>query len=113
MNREYKNVIFTDHALQRLKRRRISQDMALQALRNPDRKQDEDEDKTRFVREIKGRNVQIVARYLEDERQWLVVTGWVRGEDDPRRWWVHVVLLPWYLLRLVWRGVRLLRGGRS
>lgn len=106
MKREYKNVIFTDHAIQRLKRRRISQDMAVDAVRKPDRKQAEDDEKTRFVREIKGRNVQIVATYLKDEQQWMVVTGWVRGEDDPRRWWVHVLLLPWYLIRALGRLAR-------
>jgi hypothetical protein len=106
MQREHKNVIFTDHAMQRLKRRRISQDMAVNALRKPDRKQDEDDGKVRFVREINGRNVQIVARYLDDDQQWMVVTGWVRGEEDPRRWWVHVLLLPWVVLRMAWRVLR-------
>lgn len=114
MKNEYKNVIFTDHALQRLKRRRISQAMAVQALRHPDRQQPEDDDKIRFIKSIKDRNVQVVARHLSDEGQWMVVTAWVRGEEDPRRWWLHVLLLPWYVLRVVWRVVRaIVRGLRA
>ena len=106
MGKEYKNIIFTDHALERMKRRRISQDMVVQTVRKPDRKEDEDDDKIRFVKEIKERNIQIVARHLDDEKKWMVVTAWVRGEDDPRRWWVHMLLLPWYAVRIVLRIVR-------
>lgn len=116
MKSEYKNVIFTDHARQRLRQRRITQDMAVQAIKKPDKKMPEEEDKVRFVREIKDRNVQIVARYLDDEKKWMVVTAWVRGEEDPRPLWMHVLLLPWYALRLIGRvisGIMSLAGSKD
>lgn len=113
MKREYKDIIFTNHALQRLRRRRISQAMAAQALQKPDERQSEAAGKIRFEKSIQSRKVQVVARYLEDEKQWLVLTAWVRGEDDPRPWWLHVLLLPYYVLWGGWRGVRWLIAKRQ
>lgn len=98
-NREYKNVIFTDHALDRIKLRRISQEMIVTAIRQPDQKLLEDDGDTRFIKQISGRNVQVVSTYLADEKKWLVKSAWVRGEDDPQP----------FLLRLLGWLRRLLR----
>jgi hypothetical protein len=98
-NREYKNVIFTDHALDRIKLRRITQDMIVTAIRQPDQKLLEDDGDTRFIKQISGRNVQVVSTYLTDEKKWLVKSAWVRGEDDPQP----------FLLRLLGWLRRLLR----
>jgi hypothetical protein len=98
-SREYKNVIFTDHALERIKLRRITQEMIVTAIRQPDQKVLEADGDTKFVKHIGGRNIQVVSAYLSDEKKWLVKSAWVRGEDDPQP----------FLLRLLGWLRRLLR----
>jgi hypothetical protein len=83
---EYKNVIFTRHGLQRLYLRNISKEMAVQAIQLPDKKEKEPGENAKFIKSIGGREVHIVATYLRSERQWMVVSAWVRGEDDPPLW---------------------------
>lgn len=92
--REYKNVLFTDHALQRLKHRRITQDMIVSAIKQPDRKALEDDGDTKFIKVINQRNLHVVSVYLKDEKKWLVKSVWVRGEEDPKPLWLRILLLP-------------------
>lgn len=82
-SREYKNVIFTNHALDRIELRRIPQEMVVTAIRQPDHKVLEADGDTKFIKTIRGRNVQVVSAYLADEQKWLVKSAWVRGENDP------------------------------
>ena len=98
MEREYKNVIFTDHALERLKLRRITQDMIVTTIRQPDRKEKEDDGDTEFIKVVNERKVHVISTYLPDERKWLVKSAWVRGEDDPQPLWKRLIN---GLLRLV------------
>jgi hypothetical protein len=103
MQREYKNVIFTKHALERIRKRRMSQDMIVQAIKGPERDFIEEDGDTRFIRDVNGRQVHVVAHYLDDERKWLVKTTWVRGEDDVKPLWQRVLLLPVRLIRLAFK----------
>jgi len=106
MGREYKNVIFSDHALQRMRRRRIDDDLVVKVVRQPDDKQTEDNGNTRFIKQVKDRNVHVVGSYLPDDKKWLIVSTWVRGEEDPRPLWVQVIRLPVLLVRGLWRMLR-------
>jgi hypothetical protein len=89
--REYKDVIFTDHALERLKLRRITQDMIVETIRKPDDQEPEADGDTKFIKTIKQRPVHVVSKYLPDEKKWLVKSAWVRGEDDPKALWRQVL----------------------
>lgn len=82
--RDPNNIVFTDHARDRMRLRRISQTMIVSAIRQPDKKMLESDGDTRFIKMINGRNVQVVSAYLADEKKWLVKSAWVRGEDDPK-----------------------------
>jgi len=66
----------------------------------------EKRDTKKFIKDIRGRNHQIVAKLLENKKDWLVLSVWVRGEEDRGfnivEW---VVLLPF---KLVWRTVKFL-----
>ncbi len=100
--------IFTKHSLERLKQRSISQDAAELVLRHPDRTEPGKKAGTiKFVRNVNSRNVQLIATYLEDQKKWLIVSAWVRGEDDkvPLMW--QILTLPfkavWWLLRFVFK----------
>lgn len=111
MKREYKNVIFTDHALQQMRKRRISRDMVATAVNKPDHKEPEEDDKVRFVKEIKDRNVMVVAMWVPAQKKHRIVTAWVRGEEDPKPFIVQVLLFPFRLLRLTLRVLAIILGG--
>lgn len=83
MKREHKNIIFTNHALERLQLRRITQEMVVNAIQKPDKKERESDGDMEFIKLINNRKVHVIAHYLDDEKQWLVKSTWVRGEADP------------------------------
>ena len=100
--------IFTKHALQRLSERSISQDAAEAALRQPDRTEPGKKPGTvKFMRTLNGRNIQLVGTYLQDQKKWLIMSAWVRGEDDkvPLMW--QIITLPF---KLVWWLIRFIYG---
>jgi hypothetical protein len=99
MQRELQNVIFTNHAIERLKLRRISQQMVVQTVKRPDDSFLEDDGDTRFIKDIKGRNVHIVARQADEPGKWLVISAWVRGEDDPKPLFVRILQAIWGLFK--------------
>lgn len=93
--------IFTKHSLERLHQRSISQDAAEAVLRQPDRTEPGKKPGTvKFVRMVNGRNIQLIATYLDDQKKWLIVSAWVRGEEDKES-------LSWMLLsfpfKVVWK----------
>jgi hypothetical protein len=103
--------IFTKHALERLQQRSISQSMAEAALRQPDQTMPGKKPGTvKFIRQINDRNVQLVATFLKDQQKWLVVSAWVRGEDDkvPFSW--QLVTFPFravaWVVKQIWFAVR-------
>jgi hypothetical protein len=103
MQRDYKNIIFTAHALHRLKLRCITQDMIVTALKQPDKKELESDGDTKFIKVINNRNLHVVSAYLPDEKKWLVKSAWVRGEEDPQPIWLRLLLLPFRMLRGLFR----------
>lgn len=86
-----KNVVFTNHAEQRMKLRRITPEMVVSTLQKPDDRELESDGDTKFIKTIKGRNVQVIGAYLDDEKKWLVKSAWVRGEDDPKPVWLQLI----------------------
>src|SRR5258708_6649532 len=96
--------IFTKHALQRLKERGISVDQAEMVLRNPSQTiPGKKPDTVKFMRDVNGRNMQLVGTYLADQKKWLIVSAWVRAEEDriPLIWQVITApfKLAWWLLK--------------
>jgi hypothetical protein len=92
--------IFTKHALQRLKERSISVEQAESVLRHPSETiPGKKPDTVKFIRTVNGRNMQLVGTYLADQKKWLIVSAWVRGEEDkiPLAW--QLITLPF---KLVW-----------
>jgi len=93
--------IFTKHALQRLSERSISQALAETVLRQPDRTEPGKKPGTvKFIRVVNGRNVQLVGTFLDDQKKWLIVSAWVRGEDDkvPLTW----LIITWPFKAIWW-----------
>jgi hypothetical protein len=102
MNRTYKNLVFSKHALARLSDRILTQDAIYQTIQFPDKTFSEN-DSTKFIRTVNNRRIHVVAAPIENN-QWLVISTWVRGEEDrvPLMW--QLITLPfraaWYLIRL-------------
>lgn len=91
MGSTYNQLIFTKHALERMGDRSITQDSVWQTVSNPDRSHPEEKpDTARFIRTINDRTYHVVGRYLQDQKKTLVISVWVRGEDDaiPIVWWL-------------------------
>lgn len=99
MTKNYKNLVFTTHALERLKDRSLSQDSIYKTLQNPDFKKEMGRDKTKFFRTLNKRKVQVVASYLNEERKWLIISVWVRGEENKQPLVWRMLTLPF---RIVW-----------
>ncbi len=80
--REYGGVIWTNHAIERLSLRRIYQADALSVMRKPEKTfPGKKPDTVKFIRSINGRRVHLVAS-LNEYKKWVVLTAWVRGEED-------------------------------
>jgi hypothetical protein len=97
-------IVFTDHALKRLRQRRLTREMVISAVQSPDKREPEPDGDTEFIKTINGRRVHVIGLYLADERKWLIKSTWVRGEEDP---------IPLWLRMLNWlRGMFSPRSGR-
>lgn len=101
---EYQGFIFTKHALERLGGRSITKDSVVSVLRHPDSsKPTGKQNTTKFIRTLNGRLIHVVATYLPDQKKWLVISVWVRGENDrvPLIWRILTApfKLVWWLCR--------------
>jgi hypothetical protein len=107
MRRTYQQLIFTNHAWDRLQERSISPDAIWQTVQAPSQQVAMGDEKTKYIRTVGGRLIHVVASWLPHERQWLVVSVWVRGENDkvPLIW--QLITLPFkliaWLLKLLWK----------
>lgn len=96
-------IIFTNHAKERMSQRHLATSDIERVVRNPDRTEPGKKHGTvKFIKDINQRNHQVVAKLIENGKDWLVLSVWVRGEDDTN-WVQTVVLLPfkiiWWVLK--------------
>ncbi len=83
MDKYYQNLIFTNHALDRLKLRSISQRQVQQTLAHPEKIFPSDKpNQIKFISTFNDRTIHVVAKHLKDQDKWLIISVWVRGEDD-------------------------------
>ena len=97
MNRTYKNLVFSKHALARLKDRTLNQDAIYQAVSFPD-KSFANKDSTKFIKLINDRLIHVVATPIKNN-QWLIVSAWVRGEEDKQSIIWQLITLPF---KIIW-----------
>jgi hypothetical protein len=102
---QYKNLVLTNHAKGRILNRSLTLENLFQTIKFADNQFDLNENKTKFIKNISGRRYQVIAKYLADDKQWLIISAWVRGEDDKEPLVWQIISLPF---KLVWRGVVLL-----
>ncbi len=80
-------IVYTDHARERMDQRRITPAMVSAAVTSPDRSHLEDDGDTKFIKTINGRKLHVVANYQTDEGKWLIISTFVRGENDALPLW--------------------------
>lgn len=104
MDRHYKSLVLTDHAMERLDKRSITAEMVYQVVTTPAKTYPAG-DNTKYIKTIKDRRVHVIAHYMHDERKWLIISVWVRGEGDklPLIW--QLITLPFVL---IWKVLKLL-----
>jgi hypothetical protein len=103
MSNHYRDLILTNHAIARQSLRSINFEALYQTIHQPDKKIRIEGEKWKFIKKINDRQHQIIANYLVDQKKWLIISAWVRGEEDQ-------VPLIWQLIsapfRLIWWTIK-------
>lgn len=98
-------ITLSKHALQRARSRKMELYAIEQLILFPDRKSATEDGKFKFQKNISGRHYQAVGTYLAKEDKWLIISVWVRGEEDelPLAWKIITapMRLTWWLLKWV------------
>lgn len=90
--------ILTAHAKERLRSRRMAESDIGRVLTHPEKTFPGKKSGTiKFIKELDGRVHHVVGKYLEDEKKWLVLSVWIRGEEDSN--WIQD------LAKLIGKGV--------
>jgi hypothetical protein len=97
--------IWTKHARERAGLRSLSESDVELVLRHPDKTYPGKKQNTvKFIKTIQSRQVQVVASLVENKK-WLIVSVWVRGEQDPVPLVWKIITLPvvilWSLVKLI------------
>ncbi len=104
-------VILTKHARERLSQRGMTVNGVEETILDPDKKISLDEGQTKFIKQQGRRLYQVVAIYKEQEHAWLVLSVWVRGEEDkPDLLWLAITTPFKWLGKLLKFIFRLLFG---
>lgn len=76
VSNSYGNVIWTNHALERLNQRGLSQEMAWQTFKNPQTSAKEKQNTLKFERKFQSSTVTVVAKQ-NDKREWVILSAWI------------------------------------
>lgn len=104
MSYTYKNLVFTKHAWERLSDRSLTQDVVFQVIQSPD-KTVHNQHNFKFIRTVSERTVHVVATPIE-HGQWLIISTWVRGEEDKKNFVWELLVTPfrivWWIIKSLW-----------
>ncbi len=78
----HQTVVFTKHARERMDLRRINEDMIIQIMRKPNAMHNLEDGKIKFIGKAMGAKVHAIGKPIPEENKWLVISLWVRGEED-------------------------------
>ncbi|MBQ6436435.1 DUF4258 domain-containing protein [bacterium] len=100
-------IIYTKHARERIDLRRLSKTSIEDTILHPGKSFSEADETYKFIKKQGTRTYHVVAQYLPDQKAWLVISAWVRGEDDPQNWLWWLITAPF---RLLWWLFKMLFG---
>lgn len=107
MSKTYKNIIFTTHAYDRIKSRSLAVHSIYETVNFPEKVIGKTQSNKKFVKTIQNRKYQVVATYKPDQKKYLVISAWVRGEVDKQPLARQLITLPfriiWWLIKKIWR----------
>lgn len=75
-------IVFTKHAKKVLNDEFLDHRTIEYLMQHPDKEQDEEDGKVRFIGWADGDKIHIIATFLPDENKWRVISAWIRGEED-------------------------------
>ncbi len=108
MTEEYHDLIFTKHAINRKLNRSISNNKIFQTIHFPDQKIRIKQSKWKFIKTFNNRPVHIVAKELKEKNKWLIISLWVRGEDDKTPFVWQILTLPFkiifWIFKTIWQA---------
>lgn len=77
MNSRYGGAIWTNHALERLQQRRLSQQLAFQAFQYPEETVTGKQNNTLEFRRREGASLITIIAKQNDKREWIILSCWV------------------------------------
>lgn len=83
------DVVFTNHAIERMKERGVKGDLAWQAIKRPDRTEPgKEKHTTEFIKHDNGHTITVIAK-KNDLGEWVVLSAWIdpplAGTQDYRK----------------------------
>jgi hypothetical protein len=105
MSFEYKNLVFTKHAKERINDRILTAEHIFQAIKFPDNKFIHKTNK-KFIKLINSRKIHVIANFLPKENKWLIISAWVRGEEDRQPLVWRLITLPFRLLFWIFKKIK-------
>jgi hypothetical protein len=82
MGEIYKGVILTNHALERMKERRVTQEMVFATLTKPDRSRYADAKEKFIYNKSFGKEMVEVVASQNEKKEWVVVSVWSRPAEQ-------------------------------
>jgi len=109
MSRTYKNIVLTNHAYDRIKSRSISDYSIYDTVNHPDKKITRSGDSIKYIKQIRDRKYHVVANYKKDQKKYIVISAWVRGEDDKVPFIWQVITFPfkvlWWIIKFQFKVI--------
>lgn len=100
MNREYGGVIWTNHAMERLRERNISQSDAWATWRNPDQSRyAKSKEAWIYYKNYGEQRIEVVAK-KNDKGKWLILSVWSKSGFSNK------TTKNKSLLQLIWRAIK-------
>jgi len=100
-------IVLTKHALERARSRKMELYPIERTILDPDKKISLGEQKFKFFKNVAGRHYQLVATFLPKEDKWLIISVWIRGEEDQLPFMWRLISAPfyflWWLIRIIFQ----------
>lgn len=100
-------ITLSKHALERARSRKMELYGIEKLILFPDDKVSLGENKFKFYKNVSKRHYQAIGTYLAKEDKWLIISVWVRGEEDslPLAW--LIITAPfrflWWFIKAFWQ----------
>lgn len=106
MNNRYGGIIWTNHALERLSQRGITQEQAFATFKNPESTKIRDHGATAYTKFFGEKKLTLIGKVTE-QKEWIIVSAWIDpplpGSIDEKRkkqyweykkapWWKKILL---------------------